>query len=284
MQISRRVTNGLAWAGLILVVGIPSADIISAQVMGEGPTERAAVVGKPLVLDTAEKPRLNEVVTEKAAAAAPVPQTASEPVQVAEAGADPVEQYIQSGRKLPSYILDDGASATAAAQPAQAVEGDLVPATQAPAVGTAAAPDGGAVASPATDRVETAAIDPTQKVAPVPMPLSMRPAPMQAATTSPTLIIPEDERTANLPAIMPDNDFPVVPPADVEPAGDIVTADDLEGWESGPLSEFLARRNGGSYEPDYDPDGFFLDEAPQSSVTYRRRELPPDIVYVYPLD
>ena len=42
MKFDRRVTNGLAWAGLFVVVGVPAADLLSAQFLGE--PERVAVV------------------------------------------------------------------------------------------------------------------------------------------------------------------------------------------------------------------------------------------------
>jgi hypothetical protein len=63
----------------------------------------------------------------------------------------------------------------------------------------------------------------------------------------------------------------------------VVTAEELEDWESGPLSEFLAERGQGGIDPDYDSDGFFLDEGPNSSAIYRREVVEPPVVYVYPL-
>jgi hypothetical protein len=57
-----------------------------------------------------------------------------------------------------------------------------------------------------------------------------------------------------------------------QPVQPTITADDLEDWESGPLSEFLANRQGGARQsaPDYDPNGFFLDQGPNSSVRVQR--------------
>ena len=83
-------------------------------------------------------------------------------------------------------------------------------------------------------------------MAPVPMPLSMRPRPITQplAGAQPAVVIP--------PGV-------AAPPV-------AITAADLEDWESGPLSEFLARRQqqgaGVAVTPDYDPDGFFLDQGP----------------------
>ena len=99
------------------------------------------------------------------------------------------------------------------------------------------------------DPVEVAAIAP-QKVAPVPMPLSMRPRPVivpVVAVAPPAVVIP--------PSVG-------LPPANV-------TAADLEDWETGPLSEFLAQRQqpaGNAYvDPGYDANGFYLDEGPNRS-------------------
>ena len=88
------------------------------------------------------------------------------------------------------------------------------------------------------------------------MPLSMRPTPITvpiAAATAPGAI--------------------VLPPELIQPPAATVTAADLDDWETGPLSEFLARkqRQGGSsatVASDYDANGFFLDEGPNP----RRRD------------
>ena len=78
-------------------------------------------------------------------------------------------------------------------------------------------------------------------------------------------------------------DYPVVPTQPAVGYDDVVTAEELEDWESGPLSEFLAERGQGGIDPGYDPDGFFLDEGPNTSATYRREVVEPPVVYVYPL-
>ena len=33
MSIDRRITNGLAWAGVFIVVGVPAADLLSAGIV-----------------------------------------------------------------------------------------------------------------------------------------------------------------------------------------------------------------------------------------------------------
>lgn len=241
MSIDRRITNGLAWAGAILVVGIPTADLLSAQFMGNPAAPVSAQVAviepiAPIPAPLSQRPDAPAVepATEVAAVATPV-KPATLPAEVIKPAATPaaqtadaVDAFLQSGRKLPSYIT--GADAAAPTTVA------VTPPARTPIVTTPPATPA------AIDPVEVAAIAP-QKVAPVPMPLSMRPRPV-VAVTPPVVVIP--------PSVG-------LPPANV-------TATDLADWESGPLSEFLARRQGNGYvDPGYDPNGFYLDEGPNRS-------------------
>ena len=85
MKIDRRVTNGLAWAGVLLVVGVPTADLLSAQFMGEPgagarrhrspSSERVAPVPAPLSQRPAApvaKPDVQVAAVAPAKPAAPV--------------------------------------------------------------------------------------------------------------------------------------------------------------------------------------------------------------------
>lgn len=259
MQIDRRITNGLAWAGVILVVGVPAADLLSAQFAG-GDAPQVAVIS----------PEVPNAVP----AAAPQPSTdvavATPAVKPAATGGDVVDTFLQSGKPLPSYITGGGAPAPAPvaatpapkpvvpnqpAKPAEIQQATTTPAARPPIV---------------TDPVQVAALPTPAKVAPVPMPLSMRPKPVivpVAATTEPVLIVP-DRVVAPLP---PAN---VVPQAPVN-----VTAADLEDWESGPLSEFLAARQqqgGSSATVTYDPNGYYLDEGPNAQRPRRDQLVGPD--------
>lgn len=273
MQIDRRITNGLAWAGAALVVAIPVADYVSGTLMGSGAPQLALVqeekapvpATRPVDL-VAAKPAPQAPAAEPAVVAKPeVVEAAATTPPAAQAG-DAVDAYLQSGKPLPSYISEGGAATQPtkpAANPAAPVQTARVPA--APAVETT---------RPAVESapVEVASVTP-QHIAPVPMPLSMRPKSVSAIPVA--VAQPQPSYGQDAPLII---DQP-------EP---VITADDLDDWESGPLSDFLARRDGGRQAqaaPDnnYDANGFFLDEGPNSSARFQR--FPPgyrddDVIYL----
>ena len=258
MQIDRRVTNGLAWAGALIVVAIPTADLVTSQLMGGAARPaQVAMVDVPAAVPAAkvapkpaplsQRPAAPQVaaVTQPAVAkpvAAPVAEpTAAAEVAVAPAAAttapggdDVVNSYLKSGRALPSYISDS------AAAPKPVVTTQPAPsAMPAQAAATTPAP---ATTPVVQDPVVVGAIEP-QHIAPMPMPLSMRPRPVAVATPAQTVVQPTVVRPAEL------------------------TAEDLRDWETGPLSEFLAKRQGRAQPAkpvpaEYDADGFFLDEGP----------------------
>lgn len=260
MKIDRRVTNGLAWAGALIVVAIPTADLVSSQLMGGAsrPAQVAMVdapatvpAGKiaPTPAPLSQRPAATEVaavapaavakpavVAPAATPAAPAAQVAAKPSQPIAADGDVVSTYLNSGRKLPSYITD-GATApqSAVTTPAAPAAVPVQPVAVAPAPVTTPA-------AAASDPVVVGSIGP-QQAAPMPMPLSMRPRPVAAATPAQTVVEPV-----------------VLPPAEL-------TAEDLNDWETGPLAEFLAKRQGKATQAkplpaDYDADGFFLDQGP----------------------
>ncbi|KRA50214.1 hypothetical protein [Devosia sp. Root635] len=247
MSIDRRITNGLAWAGVILVVGVPTADLLSAQFTGNSATPAPAQVAviepvAPTPAPLSQRPAAPVAApATEVAVVAPVVKPVAIPAVVKPAvtpaaeTADAVDAFLQSGRALPSYIT--GAEAPAA--PSQ----------------VAATPPGRTpIVTPTeqVDPVEVAAIPP-QKIAPVPMPLSMRPQPVAVALVRDPVVIP--------PGLTPASPAGAVrPPANV-------TAADLDDWETGPLSDFLAQRQAGNayFAPTYDADGFFLDQGPNRS-------------------
>ncbi|MGV8832004.1 MAG: hypothetical protein ACOH2N_08520 [Devosia sp.] len=243
MQIDRRITNGLAWAGVVLVVGVPLADLISGQLMGDGAGSAPAQIAMiepvaavaPVPVALAERP-VTPVTKTPAVQAAPAlvgavskPVAPVAPSNPAAQTADVVDSYLQSGKALPSYITGGGTGA----QSTQAAAPAVVPLDS---------------AAPTTDPVEVAALAPA-KIAPIPMPLSMRP--------EPALIVQETPR----------NWSTQISPAVTPRSSATVTYGDLQDWESGPLSEFLAKRQAanGAVDSDYDPDGFYLDEGPNGT-------------------
>lgn len=251
MILNSKITGGLAWAGLVLVLAVPSADMLtkpSAKTVtlgaGADATETASIApaAKPVV--SAVKP--------VAPATAPVATAAAEP--------DVIEDYVSSGKKLPSYISD--APVTTAQAPA---------ATKPLAVPTA----------PATAPVAADGRTEVASFAPVPYPASMRPRPVTTATVTTDeqspLILDEEavaQREATLRAVEP-----VL--AD-EPT--VIGDDQLQEWDSGSLADYLERRGliseaeqARPVDSDYDPDGFFLSDGPnRSEVRVVRRIKKPE--------
>ena len=291
MQIDRRVTNGLAWAGVLLVVGIPTADMLSAQFLGDptpAPTAQiaqiavveriapvpaplsqrpaapvakpevqvaAATPAKPVVVAPPAKPAVQAAAVTPAKPVVPAPVAANPATQTADA----VNAWLDAGKPLPSYITDE----TSTAQPTQVA---ATPPTRAPII---TAPT---TAPVAIDPVQVASIQ-QPKVAPMPMPLSMRPSPVAvvrpAANAMPVVVGPNNDLIVATPGSGPR------PPADI-------TAQELEDWESGPLAEFLAERQGSRADVTYDEDGFFLDEGPSPQPRRRDRVIGPVDDFFFP--
>jgi hypothetical protein len=291
MQIDRRVTNGLAWAGVLLVVGIPTADILSAQFLGD-PTpapsaqiaqiavvERIAPVPAPLSQRPAApvaKPEAQvatatpvkpvvvappaKPIVEAAAATPAKPVVATPAANPATRTADAVNAWLDSGKPLPSYITDE----PSAAQPIQVA---ATPPARAPIV---AAPT---TAPAAIDPVQVASIQ-QPKVAPMPMPLSMRP--------SPVAVVRPAANAVPVAVVGPNNDLIVATPGTGPRPPANINAQELEDWESGPLAEFLAERQGSRADVTYDNDGFFLDEGPNRQPRRPGRVIGPVDDFFFP--
>jgi hypothetical protein len=88
----------------------------------------------------------------------------------------------------------------------------------------------------------------------------MRPAPVAVATASP--VAPQDGFAVNEPVFVPPSVEPVRPAE--------ITAEDLEDWETGPLADFLARREGSQQAeaPVYEDEGYF----PERGERFRQRD------------
>lgn len=252
MKLNSKVTGGLAWAGLVLVLAVPSAEMLTKPAESSALPEAAG--DAMTTASIATQPATQAVSPVEPMVRPVVPATRK--VAVA-AVADPVEQMLASGKPLPSYISD---APDAAPQGPVATPRLVVPA------GTAEVKPDGTFADGFD--AEVAAVAP-----PKPYPASMRPAPTATAALpgadAAPLIIDEDALTRRQAAIRP-----VEPFVPVE-AEQIVTGDELEAWDSGSLADYLERKDLLSdAEPErrgrnFDEDGFFLSDGPNRSRARR---------------
>jgi len=256
MKLNSKLTWGLAWAGLAVIVAVPSADMLTGR-MG---ANTAAVITS--TTDPVVAPAEAAAPSASVEPAAPVLKTAAVTTKVTRTGVtivpagtdisaagDPVDKLLNSGKPLPDYI-SDGTTATAA------------PAKPAAPVVTK------------SDTTQVAAIDPVAPVvAPVPFPSLARPkpaAPRPVVATrpdTPVVIVDESRQQAEV-------DAPDVAP--LPPAG--IADDNAASWRQARLNRYLERHglidgSGGSTasvtvqkpSSDYDPDGFYLNEGPNGA-------------------
>lgn len=263
------MTWGLAWAGLAVVVAVPSLDFVTGNAGGQS----AAVV-----TSTTEP-----VIPAENAPAAPI-KTAAVTTKVtpsgititptgASASGDPVQAYLKTNSSLPDYI-SDGASASSEPKPV------------------------------APGPTQVATIDPTPAaVAPVPFPT--RPPDVATPRKSETVTYTASTTTTNLPAaaatrtqesapklyapsgseddiVPPTQEAAIVPPGPVPPATiDDGSADPRGGRLQRYLSHngLLSDDDGRSTasvtvvnrpDADYDPDGFYLSDGPNEYRAHRR--------------
>ncbi len=226
MKIDPKLKGGLAWAGLFVILAVPAANILfGGQSDASTPT---------LTSDT-------RAVNVKPA----VPALKLDPVETASVGAkDAVDALLQKGKKLPSYI-SDGDSA-AAPKPLKVTP--VVP------------------VAPAETAV--AAVDPAVQP-PVPLPRSARPQ-WTAVATAPA---PKAPSAVEEPLILDEEQVAAVERFPLSDDGtSVVTGDQLEEWDSGSLADYLERQGllnedgpaDAQQSGSYDPDGFFLDEGPNT--------------------
>ncbi|RUT35112.1 hypothetical protein EMQ25_03940 [Arsenicitalea aurantiaca] len=292
MKLDRRVTGGLAWAGMFLVLAIPSADLLAR--LGDGEQPRAASV-TPGVGANALDGNALDARTETATitpATAPAADAAT-PTRPNRTG-DPVADFEASGRPMPSYISGGGetpARTETASRPeapaptpnrviqpagpsATAVTPDGRAVTPAPATGTAstnpATPASPTPAQPADQRTAALPQPGTTPTAPVPMPASMRPA---APVQQQQAVLPPANTTPNSSATFTRDAPLVIDEAEVAarerstgpiPPAPIITSDQLQEWDSGSLADYLERRGlisrGGGSSASSPPQGMYLDE------------------------
>src|SRR5690349_3329804 len=102
MKLSPKLTWGLAWTGLALVLAVPSADFLTGQFGRDG--RSAAVLTsdvEPVKTATVTPPKPSKVTTiktDKGIKIVPAGTTASADAK------DPVEKYLSKGKPLPDYL------------------------------------------------------------------------------------------------------------------------------------------------------------------------------------
>jgi len=237
MRLNSKVTWGLAWTGLAVVLAVPSADYITGRLGGGG--DKAAVLTSDI--DPVKAATTTTVTTVKTKNGISIVPAGSTPP-----AADPVEKALNSGKKLPSYISDGDKPAETPTQVASLPEPVAAP-TPFPAW---ARPK---VTAPAIPAITT-------------------PTPTVTATTSPEPVVIVDDKTLTGSIAVPDTTGPL-PPAPI--------VDDSENWDTESLRQYLERRGileGGGERSSatvtqrsntYDPNGFYLNEGPNSDRTTR---------------
>ena len=256
MKFDSKVKGGLAWAGLVVILAVPSAEMLTGK-----PADRAASLTSDLtpVKDLPVKDL--SVKTGPVGASDPM-ETASVETATVEAPvlSDPVEAYVEKNKKLPSYISDGGGIETE------------TPATVKQPVGV----------KPLVAPTEVASIAPAE-TPPVPLPRSMRPKATVVASLpaeEPAPIVDETTLPQREAALTPEVEpFPLSDSDQFVNSDQVVTSDELEEWDSGSLADYLAQKGLLSEDTaqaesadNFDPDGFFLDEGPNDQRYIRPAE------------
>jgi hypothetical protein len=272
MKLNSKVTWGLAWAGLAVVLAVPSADYLTSQFGLKG--RSAAVITSttdPVTTGTSKAP----VLERTAAVTTKVTKTG---VKIIPAGSpkptlttnDPVDKFVNSGKSLPDYISDGDSGQTAKAAPV--------------------------LGAPADEPTQVANLDTSATLAP-PMPVPRRPPdlvrPTQSTPAEPRVIVDEGALPVDDGAVpfdesdgMPDR-LAVTPDGPLPPAG---IEDDWRGARDRRLTNYLEQNgliDGGSADgrssasvtvverpsADYDPNGFYLSDGPNNSKAQRRARI-----------
>ena len=243
MRLNSKWTWGLAWAGLAVVVAVPSADFLSGKA-----GNKAAVLTS--TVDPVRPVKTAEVTTTVTPTGITIRPAGSAPA------ADPVSSYIKSNSSLPDYISDGAASSSVEPVKVATIE-PTVPAMP-PAPFPNRPPDIAApVPSPAA-QPSTAAVAPAEQ----PVIVDDNPAPTQQAAV-------------NAPA-------GPVPPADIIDDTANWRTQGLERYldQQGLLDgSTTSSRSTASVTvvnrspSNYDPNGFYLSDGPNGSREQRRARI-----------
>lgn len=257
MRLNSKVTWGLAWAGLAVVLLVPSADFLTGVFSGPSRAALLTSTTEP-VTDSGH----GATLPADASSAAPAPvKTASVTTTVTPNGIT-ITPTLKSGLAAP-------VPAASSSQPSGAAP---LLTSNTPSSSVEPAPTQVATAEPAV-------VTPQPVVAPTPFP----------ARPPDVVALPADER-AQEPVIVEETMPPQRQAALGNSAGPVPPApivDDSENWNAPGLRKYLARNNLLSGEEsrsratmtvtersnDYDADGFYLSDGPNNRAAERRRRL-----------
>ena len=254
MKLNSKLTWGLAWTGLAVVLAVPSADFLTGQFGGKGGTALVTSTTDPVKTGSTAGP----VVQKTASVTTKVTKTG---VTIVPAGSnapvlDPVGKLVKTGKPVPDYISDGDTATTPASS---------------------------------EEPTQVATIEPTAPaIAPIPFP--QRPPdvvrPVLPKATQPAVIVDEA-------ALAPQEDQFPDQLAVNEPDGPVPPAGIQNDWQKvrdRKLARYL-EQNGliddGSSDgrssasvtildrppADYDPNGFYLSDGPNNSRSARRARI-----------
>lgn len=244
MRLNSKLTWGLAWAGLALVIAVPSLDAFSGN-----------SAAPALITSDTDQVKVASTTPQASTAAPASTSTTPKPGSIT---INPDGTVVRSA----------GGTSTPAA-----------PATEAK--------------TPAAAETKIAATEQAAPplVAPIPAPASARPKSKPAAATTPPPVV-----AAKPPAAQPsqplviDEPAPQVETAPIDDPNDLIPPEDIPGDDPAALRAYLEAR--GLLEPydgrstasvqrvdapaeavsdEYDPDGFFLSDGPNSDRPTKRR-------------
>ncbi len=267
MRLNSKLTWGLAWAGLAVVLAVPSVDFLTGQFGGKA--NSAAVITSttdPVKPAAAAETKTASVTTTVSKNRVTITPNGTLETTASTLGADPVDKLIKSGKALPDYISDGAAPAPAKA-PVLAVKPAL------------------------PDTTEVANMAPAI-VAPIPFPArplvldrQALPKPVLPRSTQPVVIV-DDAVVEDTPPMQLDVPADRIATSD-GPVPPVAIPDDWRTARERRLQRYLETnsliddgapdgRSRASVTivdrpaPDYDADGFYLSDGPNKSRAARR--------------
>lgn len=253
MRMNSKIVWGLAWAGLALVIAVPSADFLTNKLSGN-----AAVI-----TSTTDPVKTDAVTTTRTANGITITPAGVTPANPA---GDALDKFAKSGKALPDYITDDSKAAPVTPTQVAAIDKTLV-ATPTPSV----VPP---TPFPSWARPHNVTITPVK------------------SSPDPVVIIDESAKAVPQPVIVDnsaEDDTNVATDGPVPPAN---IPEGKGNWSDPGLTDYLARRglldDGSSAtivitnprreaaNSNYDADGFFLSDGPNRDsdrATQRRARL-----------